>query len=492
MNPMAYTIANPAPGQEGKTRSFYSSEFFEVDSPPMKMKYSEVAWRSLPAVQLPTHITERYANSTIAITGFEVDVLRPLPNNKTESVPAYQSYNHHYGVTMHSAAVQVKLGADGEPAGMDMGHGKLLEFELRDDAAAPADARLAQNFIHGNGQEHRQMFHGAPKGYAQPLYAPSTFIVTPMQIDTNDGSGRTSGAGGLLPKIKLPSGATPADPNAKYSPLLECPCTTRMHINGTAGTINGHPMNGDCTRNEPLSDLLATKNPTCWAKTYVGGLSCCHDGDFLLDADQIPPDFVDEVFFRFRFYFEDYMAAKHQHLEHVEWASNGCDSGCGGDCPNRCGHIEFDVVKGVGSKLGADIQVFQSTFMAGDMLATSCSETSAQCMDGSKVDGNGFKLMMAASHCHAPNCIRQELTNVDSGEVLCNGTTHLGNSDLNYNEEGYLFTPPCLWGDEKDDGLLPPPVLMKNTTLQMVTVFNSTYGHPGQMGIWQMKAAVVQ
>ena len=126
MNPMSYRIMNPAPGQEGKTRAFYSSEYFEVDSPTMQMQYSEVAWRTLPAVPLPAEIVARYANSTMAITGFEVDVLRALPGNKTESVPAYQSYNHHYGVTLHSNAVQAKLGADGEPTGVDMGHGKLL------------------------------------------------------------------------------------------------------------------------------------------------------------------------------------------------------------------------------------------------------------------------------------------------------------------------------------------------------------------------------
>jgi len=496
MNPVAYHITNPAPGQEGVTRPFSSAEFFEVDSPHLKMKYAEVAWTLLPPVALPPHIVARYAASSIAITGFEVDVLRPLPGNKTESVPAYQSYNHHYGVTLYSAATKLKRGADGEPAGMDMGHGKLFEYELlRDKPAPPADARLAQHFIHGNGQEHRQMFHGAPPGYAQPLYAPGTFALAPMQISTNDGTGRRSGAGGVLPRIKLPAGATPADPGAKYSPLLECPCTDRVAINGSAGTVNGHRMNGDCTRDEPLSDLLARKNPTCAAATYTGGLACCVNNMTLLDADQSPPlpDFEDDVFFRFRFYFEDYAPSRHQLLEHVEWASNGCDSGCGGDCPNRCNHIEFDVVEGAGSALGADVQVFQSTYKAGDMLAATCSMTSGQCMDGSKVDdAKGFKLMMAASHCHAPNCIRQELLNLDSGEVLCNGTTVLGGSDLTYDEEGYLFTPPCLWGDGEGDGLLPPPVLMKNTTLQMVTVFNSTFWHPGQMGIWQMKAAIVQ
>ena len=76
----------------------------------------------------------------------------------------------------------------------------------------------------------------------------------------------------------------------------------------------------------------------------MGGLNCCPDGGFLLDADQTPPPFVDEVFFRFRFYFEDHDPAKHQDINHVEWAGNGCDSGCG-KCPNRCKHIEWDVVQ---------------------------------------------------------------------------------------------------------------------------------------------------
>jgi len=484
-----YTLSNPAPGQEGTPRQFAGADYFEVDSPVMKMKYSEVVWRTLPAVDLPSHIVSRYAKSSMAVTGFEVDVLRRTSSG-VESVPAYQSYNHHYGVGLHSSAVQMKLDENGQATGPDMGHGKILEFEPRLNAEAPpADAILAQSFVHGNGQEHRNMFHGAPPGYAQPIYAPGKFVVTPMQISTNDGTGR-KGAGGPLPRIKQPEGRTPANPDAKYSPLLECPCTTRMHINGTAGTINGNFMNGDC-RAEPLSDLLSSKNPTCWAKTYVGGLACCGDGGFLLDADQTPPDFVDETFFRFRFYYEDYQPEKHQALSHVEWAGNGCDSGCGA-CPNKCGHIEWDVVKGVGSHEGPDVAIFQSTFPAWDMLAAKCTATSMQCFDESTVNPEkGFKLMMAATHCHAPNCIRQELINKDTGEVLCNGRTKLGLTEEIYDEAGYLFTPPCLWGSS-EDGLLPPPVLHKNTTLQMITVFNSTYDHPGQMGIWQMKAAVVQ
>jgi hypothetical protein len=380
----------------------------------------------------------------------------------------------------------MKLDANGLATGPDMGHGKMLEFETKRDLVdpPPAGAQLAQSFIHGNGQEHRQIFHGAPRGYGQPLYAPGQFVVTPMQISTYDGTGARSwnkDPSKLMPKIKQAGGKTPAQPDAPYGPVLECPCTDR---------IKKVKTNGDC-RAEPLSDLLVTKNPTCWSDTYVGGLSCCGDGNFLLDAAQTPPPFVDEVFFRFRFYFEDFEPAKVQPIHHVEWAVNGCDSGCGGKCPNGCAHIEFDVVKGVGSAEGANVQVFQSTFAAGQMLASSCTQHDGQCFDKRLVDPQkGFKLMMAAAHCHAPNCLRQELINKDTGEMICYGLPTHGKSDEVYDEVGYLSTPPCLWGES--DGLLLPPVLQLNTTLQMKTVFNSTWGHPGQMGIWQMKAAVVQ
>jgi hypothetical protein len=107
MNPgMQYTISNPRPGQEGASRQFSGQDFFEVDSPVMKMKYSEVAWRTLPAVDLPHDIVSRYANSSMAVTGFEVDVLRRTANGGTESVPAYQSYNHHYGCLLSVLATR--------------------------------------------------------------------------------------------------------------------------------------------------------------------------------------------------------------------------------------------------------------------------------------------------------------------------------------------------------------------------------------------------
>jgi hypothetical protein len=675
----------------------------------------------MPPVALPAEIIARYANKTIAVTGFEVNVFRH--NNITgeeDPVPAYQSYNHHYGPYIYSSYVKVKQDAYGNYMGHDGGHGKVLEFELMHDAPVPPpNVQLMQAFVHGNGQEHRQMYHGNPAGYIQSIYSPGWFILSPMQICTNDGTGAI-GAKAPLPEYSRIN----APPDARYSPLLECPCTTRIvknsigsiesrlegqcplalnettcyqfaaralgykfiHSNTTISnpnlpanclisrvsvgqnifnvafnnynasktpcqgngsynpaknhilgnrtdlvalslevdgindivtitmsgpseywygvgfnaskmadqpyaiivdgkgavqerklayhdpgkevltsvkvvsntvkdglrtvvlqrpligptqdhynfstsfatipfinalgdtveleqhkfrgassillfhtdatpscvcsdgvkTIAGIPYDGDC-KPEPLSDLLRDNNPTCEVSSYVGGLACCFDKQFLLDEDQTPPPFVDEIYFKFRFYFEDYNPALQQEIYHVEWSNNGCDSG-GWPNPMACEHIEYDVVKGAGSIAGPDIQMFTSTFPAGGMLETTCGPTAGQCMDGSKVGPEGFKLMMAAAHCHAPNCIRQELFNMDTGELICLGIPKLGDGEEVFNEAGYLYFPPCLWGTA-EEGLFPPPVFQKNTTLKMISYYNSTYGHPGQMGIWQMKGA---
>jgi hypothetical protein len=258
----------------------------------------------------------------------------------------------------------------------------------------------------------------------------------------------------------------------------------------SVATIDGIPYYADC-KPEPLSDLLRDNNPTCQVSSYAGGLACCVNHQFLLDADQEPPDFVDEIYFKFRFYFEDYNPAVHQVIHHVEWSQNGCNSGAGGPNPMACSHIEFDVVKGVGSSVGPDVQVFQSTFPARGMLETSCTPKDGQCMDGSKVGPGGIKLILAATHCHAPNCLRQELFNADTGEAICITTPILGDSEEVFDELGYLYAPPCAWGSSQAEGFMPPPVIHMNTNLKMVTYFNSTYVHPGQMGIWQMKAAYV-
>ena len=211
-------------------------------------------------------------------------------------------------------------------------------------------------------------------------------------------------------------------------------------------------------------------------------------GELLLDADQSPPPFFDVTYFKFRFYFEEHDPLVQQEMHYIEWDLNGC--GSMGQEPYTCHHNELDIVAGAGSSAGPDIQVLQSTFPAFGMLMPWCGPMSGgSCMDQSKVGPKGFKLILAATHCHAPNCLRQELINADTNETLCVGTPVHGNSSEVFDEKGYLYTPPCTWGEGA--GFTDPPVLHPSTTLRMVVYYNSTYGHPGQMGIWQMKAALV-
>ena len=85
-------------------------------------------------------------------------------------------------------------------------------------------------------------------------------LFNPMQINTNDGTGVRGG--GALPA------ASAAPKGAVYSGLLECPCTTRVVTDASAGTIDGRPYDPACTANATLSQLLAQSNPTCAAGTY--------------------------------------------------------------------------------------------------------------------------------------------------------------------------------------------------------------------------------
>eukprot|EP01063_Lacrimia_lanifica_P013698 TRINITY_DN20314_c0_g1_i1.p1 TRINITY_DN20314_c0_g1~~TRINITY_DN20314_c0_g1_i1.p1 ORF type:complete len:742 (+),score=233.77 TRINITY_DN20314_c0_g1_i1:50-2227(+) len=684
--------------------------YFEVTTAPMNTSYGEVFWTGVPAVDLPEDVVAKFAGKNMVITGFESDVRRINPaTGKEEAVPAYQSYNHHWGAQVTSSEAEF-VGMEGH----DFGHGPTALFRRRAGAAPPADARLALSLVHSNGNEHRQVFHGAPKGAGSVVYSPATFSFYPMQINTNDGSGAKRASG---PGPSHPAG-THFNPDYTVSPLIECPCTTRttkqagaltgqaagrcqalpvgqedcfagaahlFHsrvatnatvataaappgcfvsrtaaggndvtvtwngntassvpcgsgaaptkvsgtqtalvtlsvvvdaaadvatltltgpasvwfgvgfnagamadqpyavvvlgngtvterklqnhdpgallaasvrvassavseglrtvvltrplkgatadhytfstatttlpfinaVGGTAdfsqhkvrgassmvllgdaaaptclcggalGLINGAPYNAGCVA-EPVSDLLARGNPTCQVSTYIGGLACCTHGTVLLDADQPRPAHKDSVYYRWRVYYEEYPAhgTPPKSLYHVEWAANGCNSGVA-TSSHVCTHIEFDVTP------GAPTQTFQSTFKTSWMMGKSCTPTEAQCMDLGKVGPSGqIELFMAAHHCHAPNCVRQELWNKDTGTLLCRVEPVIGGSGDAYNEDGYLYTPPCAWSHE-DPALPAPPALGMNTTLQMISIYNSTYNHPAQMAIWQMKAAFV-
>lgn len=702
MNPIEYFISNPLAGHEGQPMKFIGN-YFEVKSPVISDRYASVYWTTMDAVPLPPEIVSRYNNSVIAITGFESNLMRI--NSTTgleESVPCYDSYNHHYVPNIASSKVKVKRDKQGRV--ISHSH-RGPDFELiaphTPNIVSRPPIQLVNTFVHGNGNEHRQMYHGAAPPFVQLIESPANFIFSPMQINLNDGSGKRGS--GPLPTSSL------APPGAPWSGLIECPCTTRSskvfpslttavtgackelldqdlcftsatslvsveanvtisngslpagcfldfssassaytaifntfasrascsstgttrlqgtrqdlcaltldldivnqvvtltltgpsdvwfgfgfdatsmadtpytivvdgvgavterkladhaagslldptlklmsntikeglrtvvlqralagagdayysfspdvasipYINaigatvdfqqhaqragtvinlvsdtitcicqGQGGTINGVPFNADC-KPEPLSDLLAWSNPTCELASYSGGLSCCGHEVIILDADQEQPIFEQEVFFKFRFYYQDYKETIHRPIYHIEWSINGCDSNGPPNNAYSCSHIEFDV-----PKTSSPLSIFQSTFTVADMLSTSCTVTDGSCMD-IRFASKGIDLVMLASHCHAPNCILEELVDLDSNITLCSVKPVRGSGDEAFNELGYLSTVACVWGAQ-EDGFEPPPTLSLKTKLQLRATYDSTSAHYGQMGILQMKAAYSQ
>lgn len=61
----------------------------------MTTLYSQVWWAPLAPVDLPAKMVEKYANSSMAIVGWEIDQVQLTPNGEV-SVPISASYNHHY------------------------------------------------------------------------------------------------------------------------------------------------------------------------------------------------------------------------------------------------------------------------------------------------------------------------------------------------------------------------------------------------------------
>ena len=66
--------------------------------------YSWDAWHSQP-VDLPAEIVSRFHGKTMAVTGYEVDIVRQAANGSEMHVACYELYNHHYSGWMRSSRV---------------------------------------------------------------------------------------------------------------------------------------------------------------------------------------------------------------------------------------------------------------------------------------------------------------------------------------------------------------------------------------------------
>lgn len=218
------TISNPNVLAAKPFSTEYTAEYFDLYSKPLRTRYSEVYWASQGELPLPEELVERFQNKTMAIVGYEADQVYQTAEGEVP-VPITAAYNHHYEVYfMSSQARLVRRHAQGDHS--PRGHDSAGEYwdVVAPNSAPGIDGEIhSQFFSEGNGGEMRRSFHGYAKGYGQLIWSPSKWSIIPMQIDTLNREQKGKGfVPGPLPRSAL------APPNASYSGLVECPCSTRL------------------------------------------------------------------------------------------------------------------------------------------------------------------------------------------------------------------------------------------------------------------------
>ena len=216
-------------------------EYFDVWGPEIATHYAEVFWTDQGYNPLPEHIVQRFANKTMAITGYEMDqvMVRPVGHpgvnaSADVSVPINWAYNHHYMMWVTGAgATMERVAADPDDVSAHGAPTKWQAVELP-GASNSHGMPTSQWFSEGNGGESRKSFHGYPDGFAQLLHSPTQWHINPMQIDTRN---RDCGAtpDDIDKCVKFKPGPEPrqarygfgAPKDANYSGLLECPCNGR-------------------------------------------------------------------------------------------------------------------------------------------------------------------------------------------------------------------------------------------------------------------------
>ena len=235
---------------------------------------------------------------------------------------------------------------------------------------------------------------------------------------------------------------------------------------GISGNINGLPFHKNCMP-EPYADLIQQQNPTCFIEKYIGGLSCCHHKYVLLDKDQVQPNHTMTFQIKFRFWFTEY---KNQTGLVRNFAETERNSG------------EYDVVKcAPGTPTKECVHVITSRFQGTDMVSPQVRGKS-----------RGFKFVYVSGHCHYGSCLTMDISNADTGELVCHVTGDMGQNrkGVRFDEKNYVKLNPCIWGEDK--GLMKPRFYSWNTNFTSVKRANATDYFTGEMALWQNHIELVQ
>ena len=245
-----------------------------------------------------------------------------------------------------------------------------------------------------------------------------------------------------------------------------CVCQGFGHA---SGSIGGVPFGNHCPpalANDHQGK--AAGNDVCDVTTYEGGLKCCAHGSILLDAAQTPPPEKDTYRMKFRVYYEEYT-----NQSEAFFMFQAIDAGG-----------EYDVPQALaGTPPQERVHTVAQDFTVASTLGGAHPPTPT----------TDVLLLRAGTHCHAPACINETLTNLDTGELICYNAPLYGKGEVgpksgqSFDEPEYAAgIPPCYWGDAAE-GLPPPPQLKLGTRLRSVKNCNSTYYHFGVMAQWQMR-----
>ena len=270
-------------------------EYFDVWGPEIATHYAEVFWTDQGYNPLPEHIIKRFANKTMAITGYEMDqvMVRPVGHpgvnaSADVSVPINWAYNHHYMMWVTGAgATMERVAADPDDVSAHGAPTKWQAVELP-GASNSHGTPTSQWFSEGNGGESRKSFHGYPDGFAQLLHSPTQWHINPMQIDTRN---RDCGAtpDDIHRCVKFTPGPEPrqarygfvAPSDTNYSGVLECPCNGRyggdpaFYPAGSKAGSSTKLLNNTFVAIGGACDDHAAVNSAldCWAAAQVLGLN---------------------------------------------------------------------------------------------------------------------------------------------------------------------------------------------------------------------------
>jgi len=432
---------------------------FTVYTEPLKLRYGEVHNKMVLPQPLPPHVVEEFADGStqMAISGFDIDIVRRLKDGSEESVALYDAYLHHYILHIGEADGLSALHAASKNLSNRLNSMLPSSFE-RWRQARDSDGSYV-SFGGAAGAEYRHNSHEFKAPYRLLVTKPTTWAPTIHLINTQQPN------------------ATPYD--GRPSPLLQCPCSPQRVIDPAAGTVDGHAPYPPFLCDQAFLDA---GNPSCSLEKYKGGWRCCEDGVFLIDTRQCKQAHCEGEpqatwFLKMNFTYES-VAAGSTAVRPME-ATACCDvtSTWQGDA-----NIEYDVLQcAPGTPPSECVQVTSSV--------QPLAYYSARQRD---LEGRALvQLNYAAPHLHL-GAISLSLEDAVTNETICK--VSVGDRGVSYgtsaragDEKNYLTgLRPCVWGGDQAKRF------ERRHPMRSVAVYNASQTLTGVMSLWLMTAAEVR